>query len=136
MSVRFTPLLAFLLISVLSGCATQPHVIKRGQMLMGTLVQVTASADDDATAERAAAAGLAEIRRLEERLSTWIATSDLSRVNAAAGAGPVAVGPEAYELVARSLEIARLTDGGFSVVIGPAVDAWSVIDHPRIPEET
>lgn len=117
----------------MAGCGPAHYTVKRGQMLMGTVVQVTAVAADEETAQRAAAAGLAEVRRLEERLSTWIPTSDLSRVNAAAGREPVAVGPEALVLVLRALEIARLTEGGFNIAVGPAVQAWSITENPRVP---
>jgi thiamine biosynthesis lipoprotein len=131
------PLAGLLVLGLGTVCAgaAPPHIVKRGQMLMGTVVQVTAAADDEETAARAADAALKEIRRLEERLSTWIPTSDLSRVNAAAGGRPVEVGPEAYELVARSLEMARQTEGAFSIAVGPAVQAWNVAERPRVPDD-
>src|SRR5687768_12134542 len=69
-------------------------VIRRSQLLMGTLVEVTAVAQDNAMAQQAAVSALSEIRRLEQLLSTWISTSDLSRLNAAAGRHPVKVSPE------------------------------------------
>ena len=43
-------------------------------MHMGTLVTVTAVAPSRQRAQEAAAAGFQEIHRLEELLSTWIAT--------------------------------------------------------------
>ena len=110
-------------------------LVRRSQMLMGTLVFVTAVADDRAVAQRAAAAGLAEIRRLEHLLSTWIDTSELSRVNSMAGRSPVRVSAETYELLDRSLRIAVLTGGGFNIAIGPAVEAWGFSKSPRIPPE-
>ena len=54
-------------------------------MQMGTLVKITAVAQSESVAQAATAAGFAEIRRLEELLSTWIPTSELSRVNTSAG---------------------------------------------------
>ncbi|MGH7254893.1 MAG: FAD:protein FMN transferase [Nitrospirales bacterium] len=119
---------------VLPACRAHPHTVQRAQMLMGTVVRVTAVAPAEDTAQRAAAAGLAEVRRVEERLSTWIPTSDLSRVNAAAGQTPVKVGPDALAVVQRSLEIAELTEGGFNIAVGPAVDAWGVMEEQRIPD--
>lgn len=128
---------------VLWGCQAQEQptptedvLVKRSQMLMGTLVFVTAVAPGEQTAQQAAAAALAEIRRLEELLSTWIPTSELSRVNASAGNSPVRVSPETYELLAKSLRVAGLTEGGFNVAIGPAVDLWGFPDEPRIPSES
>ncbi len=102
---------------------------------MGTLVFVTAVAGDDAIAQRAAAAALKEIRRLEDLLSTWIETSELSHVNAAAGLAPVKISPDTMQVLKRSLDVARLTEGGFNIAVGPAVDAWSVTERSDIPSE-
>jgi FAD:protein FMN transferase len=109
--------------------------VRRSQMLMGTLVSVTAVAPDEATAHRAAASALIEIRRLENLLSTWIATSELSRLNAAAGREPVKISRDAMDVLTRSVEVARLTEGGFNIAVGPAVQAWSVTEPLNIPSQ-
>jgi thiamine biosynthesis lipoprotein len=114
----------------------EPVVVKRAQMQMGTLVSITVVARNEAVAQAAATAGFAEIRRLEELLSTWIPTSELSQVNAAAGVKPVHVSTETLTVVQRAMQAAEMTDGGFNIAIGPAVEAWSVIDGQRIPTES
>ena len=129
-----------LLLSTLSGCVGVPTgqesaVVTRAQMQMGTLVKITAVARSEAVAQAAATAGFAEIRRLEELLSTWIPTSELSRVNAAAGVLPVHVSLETLTVVQRAVQAAEMTDGGFNIAIGPAVDAWRVTEGQRIPTE-
>jgi thiamine biosynthesis lipoprotein len=111
------------------------QTVKRSQLLMGTLVQVTAVGPSEQIAGQAVSAGLAEIRRLEALLSTWIPTSELSQVNAAAGLKPVAVSPETMAVLKWSLEIARLTGGAFNIAVGPAVEAWNVTQDPRIPDD-
>lgn len=126
------------LIAVAGGCVsvsavTPPVVVKRAQMHMGTLVSITAVAPSQEIAQASIEAGFREIKRLEQLLSTWIQASELSQVNAAAGQHPVAIGPETLDLVLRSLEMAGLTEGGFNIAIGPAVEAWSVTDRQRIP---
>ena len=128
-------------VALLVGCASlpmqsEPVVVKRVQMQMGTLVSVTAVARNEAVAHAAATAGFAEIRRLEELLSTWIAASELSRVNASAGIQPIHVSPETLTVVSRAIQAAEMTDGGFNIAIGPAVEAWSVTESQRIPEES
>lgn len=130
-----------LMIGIAAGCVgvpsgSVPVVVKRTQMHMGTLVSITAVASTEAIAQAAITAGFAEIKRLEHLLSTWIPTSELSRVNLAAGQRPVGVSRETLELVSRSLEMARLTEGGFSIAVGPAVEAWSVTELQRIPGVT
>lgn len=131
---------AFLAMIVLAGClhagtASSPVVLKRAQMQMGTIVQITAVAPTEAAAQQAVTAGFQEIRRLEGLLSTWIPTSELSRVNEAAGREPVKVGPETMLILKRSIEMAGLTEGGFNIAIGPAVDVWKVTEETRIPDE-
>jgi len=104
-------------------------------MHMGTIVTITAVARTEAMAKAAVAAGFQEIHRLEELLSTWMPGSELSRVNAAAGREPVQVSPETMAILKRSLEIASLTEGGFNIAVGPAVEAWSVMERARVPDE-
>ncbi len=53
------------------------------------------------------------VRELEERLSFFRQSSDVSRVNAAAGSDPVKVGAETFAAVALALRYADLTDGAF-----------------------
>lgn len=108
-------------------------LIKRSQYLMGTLVFVTGVAPDEAVAKNAVAEGLAEIRRIEQLMSTWIPTSELSKVNAAAGKHPVQVSTENMEVLRTSLRMAELTEGGFNIAVGPAVAAWNVSQEGRIP---
>jgi thiamine biosynthesis lipoprotein len=98
-------------------------------------VTITAVARSEAEGQAAATAGFAEIHRLEELLSTWIPTSELSRVNTAAGVMPVHVSPETLTVVQRAMQVAEMTDGGFNIAIGPAVDAWNVTEGQQIPTE-
>ena len=127
-----------LLAGVVFGCAgipsvQEPVVVTRAQMQMGTLVKITAVGRSESEAQAAAAAGFAEIRRLEALLSTWISTSELSRVNAAAGVMPVPVSLDTLTVVQRAMQAAEMTGGGFNIAIGPAVDAWRVTEAQRIP---
>ena len=115
---------------------SEPVVVKRAQMQMGTLVSITVVAGNEAVAHAAATVGFAEIQRLEELLSTWISTSELSRINASAGIKPIHVSMETLTVVHRAMQAAEMTDGGFNIAIGPAVGAWSVTDGQRIPEDS
>ena len=127
-----------LVITMMTGCvdiqpASPPVVSKRIQMRMGTLVTVTAVASDKNMGDRAVQAAFDEIKRLEQLLSTWRSDSELSQVNAEAGHQPVQVSRETVELVVRSIEMTQLTNGGFNIAVGPAMDAWSFTERQRIP---
>jgi thiamine biosynthesis lipoprotein len=106
---------------------------KRAQVLMGTMVELTAVAPNETLAQAALTAGVQEIRRIEALISTWIETSELSRVNHAAGREPVGVSDETFALLVRAQEIADYTEGGFNIAIGPAVRLWNIPEAPRIP---
>ena len=105
-------------------------------MHMGTLVTISGVAPTEDIAQRAVDAGFKEVHRLEELLSTWIPTSELSQVNAAAGVLPVPVSRDTFDILKRSLAIAELTGGGFNIAIGPAVQLWRVTEQTRVPEES
>ena len=140
MGYRFAVMSGIFLLLFSSGCATTrsesaPAVVKRTQMQMGTLVTITSVASDRRRAQDAASAGFQEIHRLEELLSTWIATSELSQVNAAAGRDAVMLSRDTMKVLEASLEMARLTEGGFNILVGPAVEAWSVLDRQHIPSD-
>ena len=129
-------MLLFGLLSIHPGESDAKDVlIKRSQYLMGTLVFVTGVASTEEVAKKAVAAGLAEIRRIERIMSTWMPTSELSKVNAAAGKHPVAVSQENMEVLKASLRMAILTEGGFNIAVGPAVAAWNVSQEGRVPSQ-
>ncbi len=111
-------------------------MVKRAQMHMGTLVTITSVARSETAAQAAATAGFFEIHRLEQLLSTWIPTSELSQVNTSAGVKPVRVSPETMTVVRRAIQAGEITNGGFNIAIGPAIEAWSVTDDQRIPTES
>jgi len=141
--VRNIVLTCFLvpLLMMESGCVGLSHVsplvvVKRTQMHMGTLVSITAVAPTDQAANGAINAGFQEVKRLEQLLSTWITSSEISLVNASAGVRPVPVSLETWTVVQRAKQAADMTDGGFNIAIGPAVDAWRVTEDQRIPTET
>ncbi|MEP6957710.1 MAG: FAD:protein FMN transferase [Nitrospirota bacterium] len=111
-------------------------MVKRAQMHMGTLVTITSVARSEAAAQAAATAGFSEIHRLEQLLSTWIPSSELSQVNSSAGVKPVRVSPETMTVVRRAIQAGEITNGGFNIAIGPAIEAWSVTNDQRIPTES
>jgi thiamine biosynthesis lipoprotein len=85
---------------------------------MKTLFTISVtSAVHRAHAQRAVKATFAEVRRVEELMTTWKAEAYLSRVNANAGGAPVAVPPELVNLIEEANRISRLTDGAFNIAV-------------------
>jgi thiamine biosynthesis lipoprotein len=91
---------------------------------MGTVLEITLPD----TPPRRAQAALAELFAIAERLDQLMTIHDpesqLSRLNRAAGQGPMTVDPELALLLQRSLDFAALTEGSFDVTVGPLVELW------------
>ncbi|KAB2956185.1 MAG: hypothetical protein F9K18_13265, partial [Thermoanaerobaculia bacterium] len=99
---------------------------------MATRWEVTLPARPDARA--AAEECFALLRRLDLLLSEWQEGSPLSAVNRAAGAAPVEVPEELFELLDLSVRLGRETGGAFDVTWAAL---WGVWDFraavPRVP---
>mgnify|MGYP005812943171 CR=1 FL=1 len=82
---------------------------------MGTRVEIEILADSEEDARPLLAAGMAEFDRIEAWMSTYREDSEISRVNRLAAREPVKVSAELFEIVQRSLEMSRLSDGAFDI---------------------
>jgi len=82
---------------------------------MGTEVSVELWHEDPAAGMAAARAVMDEYHRINALMSTYIEDSEISRLNREAANAPFTVGRELFDLVARSLELARLSDGCFDI---------------------
>jgi thiamine biosynthesis lipoprotein len=92
---------------------------------MGTHCTIRALSDDQALFERAATRALDEVHRLDALMSTWVPTSDVSRVNAAAGSGEwVDVSRDTFTVLEQSLWIARASGGAFDITVGAFKGLW------------
>ncbi len=85
------------------------------QVIMGTKVRAEVWHPEDAMAREGIRAVMAELRRIDRLMSPYNPDSELSRLNAQAADKPIAVAPELFDLVVRTLEFSRLTDGAFDI---------------------
>ena len=63
--------------------------------------------------------------RINQRMSTYIDDSYVSQFNASKSTDFVACDAETARVVQRAIEISELTNGGFDITVGPAVELWS-----------
>ncbi|PIQ50245.1 MAG: thiamine biosynthesis protein ApbE [Cytophagales bacterium CG12_big_fil_rev_8_21_14_0_65_40_12] len=92
--------------------------------LMGSRFEITAYHEDPATAWNAINAGIAEITRIENLISSWDPNSQTSEVNSNAGIKPVIVDQELFDLITRSMRISKLTDGAFDISFASMDKIW------------
>ncbi|MCS7090642.1 MAG: FAD:protein FMN transferase [Verrucomicrobiota bacterium] len=72
----------------------------------------------------AAEEALAEVQRLEARLSLFRPDSEIARINARAAREPVRVLPEVWNLLEHALALTEATDGAFDITVGPLLACW------------
>jgi len=101
------------------------------RLVMGTFARAVAIADDPDTAEKCIQAALAEIYHVDELMSDYKSDSQISQVNADAAKRAVRVGESTYELLQKSIEFSRLTDGAFDITIGPLVDLFRTAEKTQ-----
>jgi FAD:protein FMN transferase len=103
---------------------------------MGTFFTFTiATPLSDALVEAAVDAAFNEIHRIEQMMSTHIATSPISKVNQAAGTSPVRVPKELLEMVKRSKAISDRTEGKFDITFGAVGKLWHFRSlEPKVPD--
>lgn len=97
------------------------------QKVMGTKLTMVAytSVDRDETAvAQSVSRAFREIVRIEKLMSPWVARSELSQINAAAGGDPVAVGPDTLLVVDKSLWAAQISGGLFDITFEAMGGLW------------
>lgn len=114
--------LLILCFSVLNRPSTESVTYSR--MLMGTVVEITFPDGDSPAVAEAAEAAFTEIKRLEEIFSSYKKTSDISKITASAGKGPVRVDPGVVEVVEKAIYLSRLSGGAFDPTFGPLGAIW------------
>ncbi len=103
-------------------------VVERARVLMGTVVRITVYASSQRHGHHAINQAFEEIARLERLFSVFDPSSDISRINRAAGMNPVRVDPETITMLERAGEWTVLTRGAFDVTVEPCMRLWGFRD--------
>lgn len=102
---------------------------------MGSEFSIDLYAPDQETAERWMEASFEEIDRIEDLLSNYRPTSELSRISREAGNGPVTTDPEMFAFIEKAIETSRRSDGAFDITVGPLMRAWGFFfNNGRVPD--
>jgi thiamine biosynthesis lipoprotein len=91
---------------------------------MGTFAHVVAVAKDSGAAKKCVRAALEEIHKVDDLMSDYKSDSEISLVNQKAFEKAVQVSPSTFEVLRRSVEFSKLTEGAFDITVGPLVDLF------------
>lgn len=98
--------------------------VARAWPVMGTVFTVTVWGRDTAAMLAAVHAARDSVRLVDSLMSTYRPESEISRLNAAAGASALGVSPQTLRVLLQARLYFRLSGGAFDPTVGPLVRAW------------
>ncbi len=125
-----------LLLSMLAAAPVHAQWLSRTvDGIMGTRIFVELWSDDRAKGEAAIDAVMDEMRHIDETMSTYKPTSEVSKVNALAASQPVPISLELFKLLGTALEYSRITEGAFDITYASVGYMYDFRAHKRPTEE-
>lgn len=138
--------LLLLLSLILFGCSTtsqqeqkqalpvEKTAVVRSESLLHTAVQLSVYHKGK---EAALDEAVAYMQEMEKLLSTNLETSDVYKVNRAAGKEAVKVDKRTFNVVQKAIEMSKISDGKFDITIGAITNLWRIgdIQHQNKPED-
>lgn len=109
------------------------HKLRRARPLLGTIVEVHASAPTPDAACRAVRAAFNAVERVHRLMSFHDPTSDVSRLNRAAARKVVRVHAWTWRVLHCALDLHRASDGLFDVAVAPALVRHGWLPRNFIP---
>src|SRR3954466_442658 len=112
---------------LIAAAATPAATLQRFEFSephMGTLVRIVLYAVDETNATAASKAAFARIAALDEMLSDYRETSEVTRLSRAAPGQAVPVSDELLRVLRASQAMARASEGAFDVTAGPLTVLW------------
>ena len=102
------------------------------RQIMGTLGRVVVIAADKNTGRECIRAAFEKIRLIDELMSKYKPSSQISRVNAAAFGEPVVVDELVFDLLKKSVAYSKKTGGAFDITVAPMVDLWKEAEDANL----
>ena len=128
-------------VPLLQGGYYSREPYQKEEYILDDYITITAYGEDKATVEGAVDDAFRELAEVEDLADRYDEGSEISRVNAAAAAGPVVVSEELWEMIATGMDINEASGGLFDITVGPLIDVWDVVgrsergDTPPTQEE-
>lgn len=97
---------------------------KKKLSMLGSPFEMTVVAKDTVQGNEYINLAVAEVKRIENLISDWIPTTQISQVNKNAGIKPVKVDKEVFDLVQRAIKVSQITSGAFDISYASMDKIW------------
>ena len=108
---------------IFAGCSKKDQEIDKTSLKMDTVLQLKAYGSN---ASEAIDAAFIRIDEIEQMASPTIETSDISKINQAAGKEYVKVHPEVIKMIKTAVKYSKLSNGAFDITVGPLIKLWGI----------
>ena len=112
----------FILAGMLSYYLRPEETFSRADMAMNTIIRMSIKAHDDSALYDA----YTLLHELDDSLSMYNPSSDISRINSMAGINPVYVPVHVTEVISKALSLHDMTDSTFNPLIGTVTRLWKI----------
>ena len=103
-----------------NGCA---NYLQDARPVMGTWAELQLCAPGPRDLKADADAAFGELQRIENLLTTWKPSSEISAVNREAGKSPVHVSPDTFQVLEKAREFSARSDGLFDITFA-SLQLW------------
>lgn len=104
--------------------------------IMGTNIYVEVWSETPVQGQLALKIVMAEMERINQLMSPYIETSELSLINASAGKQAMVISDEMFELLDKSIKISDLTKGAFDITFASVGYLYNYKENKRPDEAT
>ena len=126
--------MSILLIISMVSCSKKDEKVDKYATEMDTIMHLTAYGPN---ASKAIEAAFNRVDEIEKMASSSINTSDVNKINEAAGKEYVNVHPEIIKIIKTSIEYSKISNGAFDITVSPLIKLWGIgTPDERIPTDS
>lgn len=123
----------FLIIPMVS-CSKKDEKVDKYATKMDTIMHLTAYGPN---ASEAIDEAFKRVDEIEKIASSSIETSDVNKINEAAGKEYVKVHPEIVKIIKTSIEYSKISNGAFDITVSPLIKLWGIgTEQERVPADS
>lgn len=108
------------------GCSRAAIPYSRAESIMGTnvIISILDSEANKTTIMRAVDEAFKEVRRIDKLMSNYKENSEVNKINRLKAGEEIEVSAETMEVLTRSQEISRISNGAFDITVLPLMEMW------------
>jgi thiamine biosynthesis lipoprotein len=98
---------------------------------MATVFEIFIYEEEKVYASQAATSAFNEVDRLEQELSFFLESSDISRINNLSRNELITLGIDAFDCIKQCMRIYQWTKGAFDITMRPLLEIWKEYNYPK-----